>query len=801
MSKNTVRKYFYKLMDLLFVGLVILALTSCASSGGGSSLPLPEQQSYTPPAQNSPSNDKRHSFETFTSEYNPNASGYSENIVVTYSILDYTATGLPEPTEKYYIEDYGFLNINVLGTHPGFANGQETQDPGPYNQSTRVFEADLNGDEHMDFYVFSFVGGYNTSQQAYNPDSQIFTFINDGNGHFILQDESFCFMGTNCNNNTSPTSGLVVDLNGDGIDDFFGGSTLLLSNNGKLEDKSSTLPASIWFNNEVGGNMGPFAHDVANGDIDGDGDQDVFVPIFARNSGTDWGDGFTTNNFEPWAMLINDGTGNFVASRNFPTYNHQNSTWATTATVADFDNDGYGDVAVGWQYAGNSHNNIPGGPTNSAGAVYYNNGNNDWRNDVVALPANYFGAIGGAIDMEAFDIDGDGFVDIVMSVTPTSDDSNYYVGNMIQVFKNGANRTWTDITSTANPNTKYANGNPHSNEVWNGQVFLTKVDFDKDGDLDIVSTGVNSYVLLNNNGVFELYDDFPSFDSGHLTGLFPVEIDGKDWYDFVGSTVTVSDTDSDNTFWLMMDPVNVLEQMANEIANKPTQYAQTVFENKSLFNDIKNITLYDSKVFYADNNYDSILGYSKNFGEYGLLFGKTEGGGVVFFDTQIDKYHVGLGYMKSDMYVDNPGKYYGTGNAKLDVDTINLFAERLFAINNNWYLQTGVSLYNTTVDSFTEQNSNFNAEVNKFSLNDIELYSDLTARFNTSKGTTFISLGVSNINSLSNTNIQFNGLKSEFNSNETVFRATISHAFNNVTAYLKADTINDNVQFGISLSL
>ena len=135
------------------------------------------------------------------------------------------------------------------------------------------------------------------------------------------------------------------------------------------------------------------------------------------------------------------------------------------------------------------------------------------------------------------------------------------------------------------------------------------------------------------------------------------------------------------------------------------------------------------------------------------------------------------------------------------MDTINLFAERLFAINNNWYLQTGVSLYNTTVDSFTEQNSNFNAEVNKFSLNDIELYSDLTARFNTSKGTTFISLGVSNINSLSNTNIQFNGLKSEFNSNETVFRATISHAFNNVTAYLKADTINDNVQFGISLSL
>ena len=469
--------------------------------------------------------------------------------------------------------------------------------------------------------------------------------------------------------------------------------------------------------------------------------------------------------------------------------------------IADFDNDGYGDVAVGWQRAGKAQNNIASSPENSAGAVFYNNGNNDWRNDIVPLPANYFGAIGGAIDMEAFDVDGDGNVDIIMGVTPTIGDSRYYVGNMIQIFKNNGNKTWTDITSTANPNTKYANGNPADANVWNGQMFITKVDFDKDGDLDIVSSGVNSYVLLNNNGVFELYDNFPAFDSGHLTGLFPIEVDGKDWYDFAGSIVTNDGTSSDNTFWLMMDPVNVLQQMADEIANKPTQYAQTVFENKSLFNVIKNQTLYDNNVFYADNNFDSILGYNKNFGDYGVLFGKTEGGGVVFFDTQIKNYHIGLGFMKSDMYVDNPGKYYGTGNAKLNVDTINLFAERLFAIHDNWYLQTGISVYNTTVDSFTEQNSNFNADIDRFILNDIELYSDFTGKFNTSKGTTYVSFGVSSINSLTNTNIRFNGLKSEFSSNETVLRASISHTFNNVTAYIKADTIDDNLQFGISFNL
>ena len=110
-------------------------------------------------------------------------------------------------------------------------------------------------------------------------------------------------------------------------------------------------------------------------------------------------------------------------------------------------------------------------------------------------------------------------------------------------------------------------------------------------------------------------------------------------------------------------------------------------------------------------------------------------------------------------------------------------------------------MYNTTVDSFTEQNSNFNADIDRFILNDIELYSDFTGKFNTSKGTTYVSFGVSSINSLTNTNIRFNGLKSEFSSNETVLRASISHTFNNVTAYIKADTIDDNLQFGISFNL
>ena len=44
-------------------------------------------------------------------------------------------------------------------------------------------------------------------------------------------------------------------------------------------------------------------------------------------------------------MLLNDGAGNF-SNQNFPDVT--DNLFATTAVIGDFDNDGSGDVAVGW---------------------------------------------------------------------------------------------------------------------------------------------------------------------------------------------------------------------------------------------------------------------------------------------------------------------------------------------------------------------------------------------------------------------------------------------------------------------
>ena len=69
MSKNSVHSYLKKFMDLLFVGLVIFALTSCATSGGGSTpsaTPAPQTASQTTPT------DRRIAFATWTDTYTPN---------------------------------------------------------------------------------------------------------------------------------------------------------------------------------------------------------------------------------------------------------------------------------------------------------------------------------------------------------------------------------------------------------------------------------------------------------------------------------------------------------------------------------------------------------------------------------------------------------------------------------------------------------------------------------------------------------------------------------------------------------
>ena len=69
-----------------------------------------------------------------------------------------------------------------------------------------------------------------------------------------------------------------------------------------------------------------FAHDLATGDIDGDGDIDIWMAD---------------------RLFENDGSGNFEISKYLSDIVAQPDGYAMSSLIADFDDDGIGDLVVG----------------------------------------------------------------------------------------------------------------------------------------------------------------------------------------------------------------------------------------------------------------------------------------------------------------------------------------------------------------------------------------------------------------------------------------------------------------------
>lgn len=744
---NMLNKIIKTVADVSIIAIVGLALVSCAS-GGGSAAPQVQTAVAPAPTQSTPT-DLRHEFDSWTKTYSTNLSGYTSSVTHKFDMTDYTTTGLPAPTEKYKIADYGFFRSTITGTHAGYEYN-DTDVANSFPQYGQVIRADLNGDGWQDFYMALWTGN---DRLEFEPNSFLFAFLNDGDGNFVLSNDLFpegnpCFRGSDCDNNTEHQKGLIVaDFNGDGIDDLYQGTTLVLSDNGKFYDKGDThLPMEELFDQCMSGsyNSGCFSHDADFGDADGDGDMDIFTAISSAH---------VDNYPMGWAMLINDGAGNFTANKKFPT--QAVNIFATAATIGDFDNDGHGDVAVGWfKTEEAAANGFAETYENSSGAVFWNDGNNDWRNrGWTELPDNYYGTNGNANDIKAFDFNGDGLLDIILASTKHDP---YYDGRAVQFFLNNGDETFSDVTSSVNPDTKYVNGlcpNSTGPCYWNGEGNLEILDFDGDGDLDIVDTVSGTYALINEDGTFSIYDDFPKFDD--YAPYFPVEIDNKYFYDFIASTTTFGDTESVQTFFQVLDPP--LMEMMLEITNKPKAYVDEIFKSKMLFTDLRQ-NQRSTSLFATDMETFGMAGYTHRTDTFGFSAGKLTGdnnGSFVGFDYVDDNIHFGINYVDNTMSLMNPTKHYGTGSADVDYSTVSIFVEQVKYINDTWYTSYGAEAYHTDVNGFTEQNSTHNVTVDSFSMVDGKIFADITGKFNSKLGTTYVSLGYDLYRSLDSTTVGF----------------------------------------------
>ena len=560
------------------VSLVAMSILLASCGGGGSETPpvlVSSPQVYTPTTT---ALDNRYKFEPFA---------YTLMLptgetTVSYRLGDFKSSDQFAKTYKYKIEDYGFFEVSVKGLNNGCPRsecGEEYAPPGPWNHRPyQIIESDINRDGYKDFYLFETIHG----SRDQSPNDLVHAFINDGRGHFQLSNTTVFATGTACtrqggigpqaltaknkNSNCGYSTGstrhaLVADFNNDGMDDIFGSMTLHLSDKGVLHNKTlSNIPD--YFRSSHMGAL--FTHDQYAGDATGDKHIDIFIPSIHTAEKGFWGDGTKIDGCSeciatvPWSLLVNDGTGKFSLNQNFPImgvgkdhplvrqympHNDPNKgilwggnvekMWATTTAIADFDKDGHPDVVVGWFNPRATE--TWGLGKNSAGAVYYNDGKNDWRNrPIMSLPASFYNNNGNANDIEVMDFDEDGWIDIIVASTKHSP---YYEGRILQFFRNNKDGTFSDVTNTVHPAPeKYANGT--GTPLWNGEGQIILRDFNGDGRLDIVDSNTYTYVLLNNGyGKFTMYDphNFPRVTGSDGT-YFPIKIDLN--YGFIGYGTT-----------------------------------------------------------------------------------------------------------------------------------------------------------------------------------------------------------------------------------------------------------------------
>ena len=490
--------------------------------------------------------DNRIQFESFFDEYTQPISTLGFN-KVTYSVGEHNDTKWVNG--KYIVEDYAFLQVQIDGNHGGKnLNNPDSKEhtvgtASWMTNASYVIENDINQDGHSDFIVWmQTFGDFNTL-----PGTRALQFVNDGDGHFQLDcgvfDDGICplvfgesSLMTNMgwfNNEDAPVkaenTGInkQYDLNGDGNKDLFNTGLLWLTENGKFVESRNNLPDFMFENlNADGVNVGIFVHDHAVGDLNGDGFNDIFMPnarpVRSQNNGMKF-------------FMLNDGKGDF---KDFSFKVGHYVDFATSTIIADFDGDGFGDIALGW---GSGAYVRQGG--DSVGGIYWGNADMDYTRDYTALPEGYY-ETNIAFDMAATDVNADGLLDLVISHTQNEP---YYKGNVLQTLTNNGDRTFSgtfrdeDLIEGIN----------------NGVSYIYILDFNHDGVDDILVTSQDRTYVMTNNGdgtytetsQFAVPDNRPVFNV-----LFPVEVDGKYDYDFIGSNITSpSKSQSITYFFISLD--------------------------------------------------------------------------------------------------------------------------------------------------------------------------------------------------------------------------------------------------------
>lgn len=246
---------------------------------------------------------------------------------------------------------------------------------------------------------------------------------------------------------------------------------------GGIVNKSTQLPGLTATNGTGSGGSNAsqslVGRDIAIGDLDRDGDNDVFVLSFGG-----------PDNLQPAFVLINDGNGNFTARADaaltelsrlhFGAAPGPRDNWFSTALL-DANDDGAMDIVGGLVTLQGTRSNF----------IAINDGSGGFsQNRLLELPAPLYGTQNTSTrDIAVGDLNGDGRADLLLS---QSRQSPFLAGRGLQLLFND-NGSFSEQSARIT----YTNPRPDGTQSYTDGKQVGLLDFNGDGHLDIVERGQN----------------------------------------------------------------------------------------------------------------------------------------------------------------------------------------------------------------------------------------------------------------------------------------------------------------------